>query len=180
VPTVDLRTVGEPLADSDALSRELLLDASPSHGRAMVRALGRLVQSAAQLWAVHPPTSLAGPSGPDLMVRLHGLGEYRSQRWALAGTRPQRSTPGRDCPQPVARTGAHRALWPGCAANSVEARADIAAARASIMHTLYVGAHATAVALREYAKDLRGRSTRGDPKAPAHRIAAGRSRNPGG
>ncbi len=33
----------------------------------------------------------------------------------------------------------------------------IAAARARIMHVLYVGAHGTAVALEDYAKDLRSR-----------------------
>ena len=40
---------------------------------------------------------------------------------------------------------------------SAETRADIAAARARVMHTLYVAAHGTAVALREYANDLRDR-----------------------
>jgi hypothetical protein len=40
---------------------------------------------------------------------------------------------------------------------SAEARTGIAAARARLMHTLYVGAHGTAVALREYAADLRDR-----------------------
>jgi hypothetical protein len=40
---------------------------------------------------------------------------------------------------------------------SAEARADIAAAHARVMHTLYVGAHSTAVALREYATELRDR-----------------------
>jgi hypothetical protein len=39
---------------------------------------------------------------------------------------------------------------------SAEARADIAAAHARVM-TLYVGAHSTAVALREYASELRDR-----------------------
>jgi hypothetical protein len=40
---------------------------------------------------------------------------------------------------------------------NAEARADIAAARARIMHALYVGTHGTAVALREYVSDLRDR-----------------------
>jgi hypothetical protein len=40
---------------------------------------------------------------------------------------------------------------------SAEARTDIEAARAQVMHTLYVGAHGTAVALRDYAADLRDR-----------------------
>jgi hypothetical protein len=75
VPARERRTVGELLADSDALTRETLLDVTPSHGPAMVRAWGEVVQSAAQLWAVLRPVSLAAPSGPDLMVRLRGLGE---------------------------------------------------------------------------------------------------------
>jgi hypothetical protein len=75
VPTRDRRTVGELLADSDALSRETMLDVSPSNGPAMVRTWGRVVQSATQLWAAIPPVSQAAPSGPDLMARLRGLAE---------------------------------------------------------------------------------------------------------
>jgi hypothetical protein len=63
VPARDRRTVGELLADSDALARDLLLDVSPSHCPAMVRTWGRVVESAAGLWAVLPPVSLAAPSG---------------------------------------------------------------------------------------------------------------------
>jgi hypothetical protein len=37
-------------------------------------------------------------------------------------------------------------------AHGAEGRVDIAAARARIMHVLYVGAHGTAVALEDYAK----------------------------
>ena len=75
MPARDQRTVGELLADSDALSRDTLLDVSPIQGPAMVRAWGPVVQSAAQLCAVLPKVSLAAPPGPDLMVRLRGLGE---------------------------------------------------------------------------------------------------------
>jgi hypothetical protein len=91
VPTRDQRTVGELLADSDALSRDTLLDVTPSQGPAMVRAWSPVVQSAAQLWAVLPPVSLAAPSGPDLMVRLRGLGEgiARSTAGHWPGPGPQ-------------------------------------------------------------------------------------------
>ena len=61
MPTRDQRTVGELLADSDALSRDTLLDVNPSQGPAMVRAWSPVVQSAAQLWAVLPPVSLRPP-----------------------------------------------------------------------------------------------------------------------
>ena len=93
MPARDPRTVGELLADSDALSRELLLDVSPSHGPAMVRTWWQVVQSAAGLWAVLP-ASLAAPSGPDLMVRLRGLGEgigrSANRHWPGPGPGDQR------------------------------------------------------------------------------------------
>ena len=45
------RTIGELLADSDALARETLLDATPEIAPAMVRSWNQLVTSAANLWA---------------------------------------------------------------------------------------------------------------------------------
>ena len=91
MPTPDRRTVGELLADSDALSRDVLLNVVPSHGPAMVRTWGRVTQSAAQLWAVLPPASPASPAAPDLMVRLRGLGEgiARSAAGHWPGSGPQ-------------------------------------------------------------------------------------------
>jgi hypothetical protein len=159
VPTPDRRTVGELLADSDALSREGLLDVTSSQGPAMVRTWGQVVQSAERLWAVLPPASLAGPSGPDLMVRLRGLGEgigrSATGHWPGPGPQDQRLLEiARNLSraiQLIERYG--RDVQP----TSAEARADIAAAHARIVHTLYVGAHGTAVALREYADDLRDR-----------------------
>ncbi len=159
MPTRDRRTVGELLADSDARARETLLDVSPSNGPAMVRTWGRVVQSAAQLLAVLPPVSPAAPSGPDLMARLRGLAEgiVRSAagHWPGPGPQDQRLleiahnlSRARDL---VERHG--RDVQP----TSADARADIAAAPARVMHTLYAGAHGSAVALREYATDLRDR-----------------------
>jgi hypothetical protein len=125
----------------------------------MARAWGQVVQSAAQLWAVLPPASLAPASGPDLMVRLRvlgeGLGRSTAGQWPGPGPQDQRLleiahnlSHTRDL---IERYG--RDVQP----TSAEARTDIAAARARVMHTLYVGAHGTAVALREYAADLRDR-----------------------
>jgi hypothetical protein len=159
MPTADRRTVGEFLADSDALARDALLDATVSQGPAMVRTWRRVVQSAAQLWGVLPPVSPSAPPGPDLMVRLHGLGDgigrTATGQWPGLGPQDQRLVEiahnlwrARDL---VQRYG--QDVQP----TSAEARADIAAARARIMHTLYVGAHGTAVALNEYANDLRDR-----------------------
>lgn len=159
MPAPDRRTVGELLADSDALTRDTLLDVTSNQGPAMVRTWRQVVQSAAQLWGVLPPVSPSAPQGPDLMVRLHGLGDgigrSATGQWPGPGPQDQRLVEiahnlsrARDL---VERYG--HDVQP----TSAEARADIAAARAQVMHTLYVGAHGTAVALREYATDLRSR-----------------------
>jgi hypothetical protein len=159
VPTVDRRTVGELLADSDALARDTLLDVGPSHGPAMVRTWSQVVQSADGLWAVLPPVSLAAPPGPALMMRLRGLGDGigRSAGGHWPGPGPQDQRLGEiahnlsRARELVERYG--RDVQP----TGPEARADIAAARARVMHTLYVAAHGAAVALRVYTNDLRDR-----------------------
>jgi hypothetical protein len=51
------RTVGELLADCDALARETLLDATFDRAPAMVRSWNQLVGSAAELWAALPCAS---------------------------------------------------------------------------------------------------------------------------
>jgi hypothetical protein len=131
---------------------------------------------------VLPPVSLAAQSGPDLMVRLRGLGEEIARstagHWPGPGPQDQRLLE-------IARNLSHardlverygRDVEP----TGAEARADIADARARVMHTLYGGAHGTAVALRDYANDLRDRLRVDTRRAPARRIAAGGSRDPGG
>ena len=93
------------------------------------------------------------------MVRLRvlgeGLGRSTAGRWPGPGPQDQRLLE-------IAHNLSHtrelierygRDVQP----TSAEARTDIAAARARVMHTLYVGAHGTAVALRDYANDLRDR-----------------------
>jgi hypothetical protein len=93
------------------------------------------------------------------MLRLRGLGDGIARstagHWPGPGPQDQRLleiahnlSRARDL---VERYG--RDVQP----TGAEARADIAAARARVMHTLYVGAHGTAVALTEYTNDLRDR-----------------------
>ena len=160
MPAPDRRTVGELLADGDALARETLLDIPARQGPAMVRTWGQLVRSAARLWAVLPPTSLAPPSAPDLMVRLQVVGEGIA-RSASAGGWPG-SGPMDERLLEIARNLSQAAelverYGQDVQPTDAEKRADIAAARARIMHALYVGAHGTAVALGEYTNDLESR-----------------------
>jgi hypothetical protein len=74
----DRRTVGELLADSEALARETLLDATLEQAPAMVRSWNQLVGSAAELWAVLP-SAPNSPSWSDPMERLRAIGEAISR-----------------------------------------------------------------------------------------------------
>ena len=78
----DHRTVKELLAESDALARETLLDATLEHAPAMVKSWNHLVGSAAELWAVLVPAP-ASPSGSDPM---EGCG--RSERRSAVASPP--------------------------------------------------------------------------------------------
>ena len=144
MPAYDRRTIGELLADSDALSREALLDVSASQGPAMVRTWGQVVQSAARLWAALPPISVAAPSGPDLMVRLRVVGDGIARStsaggWPGLGPMDERLLE-------IARNLSRAAdlverFGQDVQPTSAETRADTAAARARVMHTLYVPAN---------------------------------------
>ena len=70
----DRRTVGELLADSEALARETLLDATLEQAPAMVRSWNQLVGSAVELRAVLP-SAPNSPSWSDPMERLRAIGE---------------------------------------------------------------------------------------------------------
>lgn len=97
VPVRDQRTVGEHLAESDAVARESLLDVTPSHGPAIVRTRGRVVQSAAQLWAVLPARNRW--LLPPRRIRWCGSTDWPRASLAArlviwAGALPSISTPG--------------------------------------------------------------------------------------
>jgi hypothetical protein len=78
-------TVGELLADCDALARETLLDATFDRAPAMVRSWNQLVGSATELWAALPSPQ-GSRSGSDPMERLRVVGEamgrsVRAEHW---------------------------------------------------------------------------------------------------
>ena len=81
MPAPDRRTIGELLADSDALARETLLDARPEVAPGMVRSWNQLVASAAQLWAaLSPPPDHVSGSDPMEGLRVGGEAIARSVR----------------------------------------------------------------------------------------------------
>ena len=153
----DRRTVGELLADSEALARETLLDATLEQAPAMVRSWNQLVGSAVELWAVLP-SAPNSPSWADPMERLRAIGEAISRsvtagHWPGQGPTDEHLTQIADnlshAQHLVERSG-HVSQSP------TDSPADVQHAPGQVMHTLYVAAHGTVVALGAYAADLQG------------------------
>jgi hypothetical protein len=130
VPAPDRRTIGELLADSDALARETLLDARPDMSesdpmeglRLVGEAIARSVR--AGHWPGH------GPSDDHLTEIADNLSRARHL---------------------VERDG--RTSGPATA----DRQADTPDIHGQVMHTLYVAAHGTAVALGGYVTELQHR-----------------------
>ena len=153
------RTVAELLDDSDGLAREALLDMSADRALGMVRAWPQLIQSAAELSAVLPPDPTVSANGDPIAI-LAAMGRAVGRSLA-AGHWPGR--------------GPKDEAWEQIASNFVQARrllleqplaseagpndssSDPTTPNTQILHTLYVAAHATAVALTGYQRDLQHR-----------------------
>ena len=159
MPARDRRTIGELLADSDALARETLLDATPENARAMVRSWNQLVASAVHLWAAlaSRPDSM---SGSDPMERLRVVGQaigrsVRAGHWPGHGaTDDHLSEISDNLSRARHLIERHdRSSHPANTARDAHTP-DI---RGQVMHTLYVAAHGTAVALGGYVTGLQHR-----------------------
>jgi hypothetical protein len=163
VSAADHRTVRELLADSDELARETLLDATPDDAPAMVRSWNQLVGSAAELWAVLPSAS-DGPSELDPMERLRPVGEAIG-RSVTAGHWPGQGPTDEHLIQIADNLSRARHLIEPNGRTSQPASPetpwDVQDLHGQVMHTLYVAAHGTAVALGGHVADLQ------------HRLAAG-------
>ena len=153
----DRRTVGELLADSEALARETLLDATLVQAPAMVRSWDQLVGSAVELWAVLP-SAPNSPSWSDSMERLGAIGEAISRsvtagHWPGQGPTDEHLTEIAD----NMSHAQHLVERSGRASQSLtDSPGDLQHAPGQVMHTLYVAAHGTVVALGAYAADLQG------------------------
>jgi hypothetical protein len=159
VPAPDRRTIDELLADSDALARDTLLDATPEIAPAMVRSWNQLVASAADLWAAlsSPPDDMS-KSDPMEGLRLVGEAIARSVRaghWPGHGPTDDHLTEIADnlsrARHLIERHG--RPSGPATA----NRQADTPDIHGQVMHTLYVAAHGTAVALGGYVTELQHR-----------------------
>jgi hypothetical protein len=163
VSAADHRTVAELLADSEELARETLLDATPEQAPAMVRSWNQLVGSAAELWAVVPPAP-DNPSEFDPMERLRAVGEaigrsVTAAHWPGQGPTDEHLTQiadnlsrARHLVEPHDRPSRQA---------SPETQRGIQDLHGQVMHTLYVAAHGTAIALGAHVTDLQHRLTAG-------------------
>jgi hypothetical protein len=157
----DRRTVGELLADGEALAREALLDATLEQAPAMVRSWDQLVGSAVELWAVLP-SAPNSPSWSDPMERLRVIGEAISRsvtagHWPGQGPTEEHLTQIADnlsFAQHLVERSGHAASQ----STITDSPADLQHAAGQVMHTLYVAAHGTVVALGAYAADLQGQA----------------------
>jgi hypothetical protein len=163
VSAADHRTVGELLADSDELARETLLDATPDYAPAMVRSWNQLMESAAELWAVLS-SAPDGPSGLDPMERLRAVGEaigrsVSAGHWPGQGPTDERLTQIADN---LSRARHLIETYGPSQQAPLETQRDIQDLHGQMMHTLYVAAHGTAVALGAHVTDLQHRRAAGE------------------
>ena len=154
----DTRTVGEMLHDADHLARQLLMDVTGDDAGPLLRSWPALVDAGSQLWEALPgrrrdpdehvlpmqrlvattstfPNSLAGPRSWPGDGPAHTGVDQIAETLRSAGDL-------------IARYGT------GVPAHETRTARDIEAARARVMHTLYVTAHAITVALNTHGKDL--------------------------
>jgi len=153
------RTVAELLDASDALAREALLDMSADRALGMVRGWPQLMQSAAELSKVLPADPTVSANADPIAI-LAAMGRAVG-RGLAAGHWPGR--------------GPRDEAWEQIASNFVQARRLVqeqplapeaestngqigrTTANTQILQALYVAAHATAVALNGYQRDLQHR-----------------------
>jgi hypothetical protein len=159
VSTLDRRSVGELLADSDLLAREALLEMSANRALGMVREWPQLIKSADELWAILPPEPAVSTSG-DPMTILAAMGSALRHSLA-AGHWPGQGPTDESWEQIGANfTQARRLLQGPSVASEVVSTPDQTgptAANTQVLDALYVAAHATALALTECERDLQRR-----------------------
>ncbi|SDS97367.1 hypothetical protein SAMN04488543_2753 [Friedmanniella luteola] len=172
MPSGDRRSVGELLADSDLLARELLADPAAEVAAGLVRSWPGMIQAAVRVWAALP-TALA-PAEVDPMARLAGIGAGVGQNISRA------AWPGPGLPdERLFEVGANLARaaflverYGGDVQPTTPAvRGDLAAARARVIHTLYVATHATTIAVRTQAAYQEHESHRRRPRGRRVRTA---------
>ena len=155
----EARRVAELLDDSDGLAREALLDMSADRALGMVRGWPQLMQSAAELWAVLPPSPTVSVSADPIAI-LAAVGRA-VDRGLTAGHWPGRGPRDEAWEQIASNFVQARRLFQehfvASEAVSTDSQTSASTAKTQILHALYVAAHATTVALGGYERDLQNR-----------------------
>ena len=145
----DVARVNGLLLEADAGAREILMDVHPRDAFAMVRGWGQVVESAAWLWRALPPDGRgADDTASDLvMQRLEAMAESLqvARSWPHPGRKDKRLLVLADT---FDRAGAAMGDGPGRGGSTRAPVAELHGSRARVMHTLYVGGHSVAVAMR--------------------------------
>ncbi|WP_152185740.1 hypothetical protein [Segeticoccus rhizosphaerae] len=167
-PERDQRSVGELLMDADAQARQLLLHVDGDDAPALMRTWGEVVQNASDLWAAFPSEPLASPDAGPTMQRLETMSQTLHhaqirQTWPGPGPSHERLLTISDN---LARATELVDRYCGDVRPTTDpVRADLAAARMRVMHTLYVGSHAVGVAVQQHHRDLQDRfGKKGSPR----------------
>ncbi len=165
-PAQDRRIVNELIRDSELAARRILANPDLMAAPAMLRTWAEVVECAAALWQALPGTpgtvesrsADAGDHGDAAIDRLAAMAAGW-HRGLIRGNWPCAAGPGDERLLQIAEQLSLaedrlcRREPPGRLPS--QAGADPALAKARLMHTLYVGAHAIAVALQQHQRDLR-------------------------
>jgi hypothetical protein len=151
----DIRTVGELLHDVDHTARHLLMDVAGDDAGRLLHGWPDLVTAAASLWSSLPGQGFgAGAHTRDVPItRMVSVADaisrsLRSSSWPPASRPDRRLT---QMTRTLARAGdlVHR-YGTDIPVQRTESFRDVEAARARIMHALYVSAHAVGVSLHQH------------------------------
>ncbi|GAA5122724.1 hypothetical protein GCM10023339_41530 [Alloalcanivorax gelatiniphagus] len=155
--TTDQRSVGELLFDADRRARLLLIDVSEDDVAQLLHAWPTLVSAAVNLWQALPHTPAQFTDSATAIDRVAQIGQRISLQLTTSSWPPATGPDPRlremtntlDQATSLVRRFADRTPL------SDSARDDIHAARARIMHSLYVATHAVTVSLLQHGRTVR-------------------------
>lgn len=166
--TTDQRSVGELLFDVDRQARTLLVDVTEDDVAQLLQAWPGLVSAAVNLWQALPRH--AGPAGETAtpIDRVAQISDSISRRLTTSSWPPSTAPDPRlsDMARTLDQAASLVQLFADRVPVSDAGREDLDAARARIMHSLYVAAHAVTVSLVQHGR------TRHDQAAATRRPLA--------
>lgn len=166
----DVRSVGEMLVDVDYLARQLLMDVDGDAAGTLLRSWPAMVAAAEDLWASLPgrragaeerdrPMTTLAAQAATIETSLSGRAAWPGQ----GPTSPHVDQMTRTLLDAAALVRRYGAEIPH---EQPDAHRDLGAARARIVHGLYLTAHAVNVALCDHGRDRVGAARRAGRNVP--------------